>query len=472
MNPAKRLRKYAFLLGIVLAAVTGCSSYKEQIAAYRMAYSAGDMTSAGEKIAELVEDNAGEDHGRDTLPVLLEAGTLFRTAGQFRMSQQMFARAEKTYDYWQNMARFSLSREGISLLTNPATLPYRGSGADILMLNTYQALNALTLGDIQGARQPLMRLYTHQQEVVADNAERIAKTREATEKSKDSAAIDQTAKSNQAAEVTEKMMARLPDTRGYELYVNPFATYLRAFYHGYAGVDDADRETARFEMARVAAMAPENRAVRHDLERLQAGNRLPPSVYLFHENGMSPWRKEQEFYLPIYAGGTLSMVAMALPTLETDADCGAFAEIRSGGTRATAELLCDMEAVIAQEYKNDFPGLLTRAIASATAKAVAAYAANYAAQQSGDVFIQLGTFIATAAYQVATNVADTRSWVSLPKHIGVTRLDLPADRRVALYLNGQRLETVSLPSQGDVYVIYLRTMHRGSKPSVQLFRMR
>lgn len=225
-------------------------------------------------------------------------------------------------------------------------------------------------------------------------------------------------------------------------------------------------------MARVAAMAPENRAVRHDLERLQAGNRLPPSVYLFHENGMSPWRKEQEFYLPIYAGGTLSMVAMALPTLETDADCGAFAEIRSGGTRATAELLCDMEAVIAQEYKNDFPGLLTRAIASATAKAVAAYAANYAAQQSGDVFIQLGTFIATAAYQVATNVADTRSWVSLPKHIGVTRLDLPADRRVALYLNGQRLETVSLPSQGDVYVIYLRTMHRGSKPSVQLFRMR
>ncbi|MBQ9693336.1 MAG: hypothetical protein IJV69_01080 [Kiritimatiellae bacterium] len=460
------------MTAIALVMAVGCSSYSERITAYRQAYAAGDLQTAGLKIRELLEEDADEDQARDALPVLLEAGSVFRAAGHIRESYACFARAERIYEYWQNLARFSVSREGVSLLTNPATLPYRGGGTDILMLNTYQALNTLQMGDIPGARQSLVRMDNHQKAVVADNAERIAKTREATEKSEHKEQIHSTTESPKAQEVSAKLLDELPDTRGYDLYVNPFSEYLYAFYHLYAGVDDADREMARFRMQRALAMAPENTAIRQDAERLEAGADFPAGVYLFHENGMAPYREEVQFAFPIFAGNTISMVAVALPKLTTDANIAAFAHISGGGQSAQAELVSDVDAIVTQEYKNDYPGILTRAIASATAKAAAAYAANYAAQQSGDGLVQLLTFIGTAAYQIGSNVADTRSWISLPKQIGVSRIDLPADRTVTVSQEGYQLTSVKIPEEGDIWVIHLRTMHRGARPSIQMFRIR
>jgi hypothetical protein len=165
-------------------------------------------------------------------------------------------------------------------------------------------------------------------------------------------------------------------------------------------------------------------------------------------------------------------MGLALPKLEEDNNRAGFATLVGGGQAARAELVGDVDAMMTQEYKNDLPGILTRAIASATAKAVAAYAANYAAQQSGNSLAVLGAFVSTTVYQVASNVADTRSWNSLPKQIGVSRIDLPANRTVEVVVNGQTISTHRLPTEGDVWVIHLRTMHYGSRPSVQLFRIR
>lgn len=463
-----------WFLGLIVAAVTlsGCKSYTERVAEYRQAYGRGDMTAACEAIGEILEDEADKDEARDALLVLLEAASTFRTAGYIQQSQQTFARAERIYDYWQQMARFSISREGISLLTNPATLPYRGAGSDILMLNTYQALNELQCGNIADARQPLMRLDTHQKEVVAANAEEIAKFREAEKKSSDHASISKTTGNEATQKASQALLQSLPDTRGYDLYVNPFSEYLFAFYHLHAGVDAADRETARFRMQRAHSLAPENTAIRQDAERLAAGAQTPPSVYIFHENGMAPYREEFSITLPIYAAHTFSWVSIALPKLEVDANHPSFAMLSGGNQRAKAELVCDMEAIVAKEYENAYPATLTRAIASATAKAVAAYAANYAAEQSGNAFLQLGTLIGTLAYQLGTATADTRSWLSQPKHFGVGRIDLPADRKVTVIQDGFTVKTLQIPNEGDIWVIYLRTMHRGSTPSVNLFRIR
>lgn len=473
MNRQPRIRIRRFLLpAALLLLLSGCRTYSEQLADFRQAYGRGDMEASCRVIGEILEDEAGKDDARNALTVLLEAGATFRTAGYFAQSQQILTRAERIYDRWQQMARFSVSREGVALLTNPATLPYRGTGSDILMVNTYQALNELQAGNIAGARQPLMRLDIHQKDAVSANAEEIAKLREAEKKSKDRAAIAKTAASSQVKTATDQLLAELPDTRGYDLYVNPFAEYLFAFYHLHAGVDAADREMARFRMARALSMAPDNTALRQDHDRLSAGAPVPPSVYLFHENGMAPYREEFTLTLPIYAAHTLSWVSIALPKLRTDTNCASFAKVAGGGTEARAELLCDMDAIVSKEYQNAYSGILTRAIASATAKAVAAYAANYAAEQSGNAFLQIGTILGTLAYQVGTNVADTRSWIARPKHFGVARIDLPEDRSVAVKQDGRIIKTLQIPDDGSIWVVYLRTMHRGSKPSVHLFRMR
>lgn len=457
------------LLAVVM---TGCRSYTEKLADFRAAYGRGNMQESCEVIGDILEGEAAKDDARNALLVLLEAASTFRTAGYIQQSQQTFARAERIYDYWQQMAKYSISREGISLLTNPATLPYRGAGSDILMLNTYQALNELQNGNIADARQPLMRLDTHQKDVVAANAEQIAKFQEAEAKSKDRASIVKTSESAAVKTATETVMQALPDTRGYELYVNPFSEYLFAFYHHHAGVDTADREMARFRMSRALAMAPNNTAIRQDYDRLTADAPTPPSVYIFHENGMAPYREEFSITLPIYAADTLSWVSIAMPKLKVDSNCAAFATLVGGGQTASAEMVCDMDAIITTEYKNSYSGTLTRAIASATAKAVAAYATNYAAQKSGNAFLQLGAVLGTLAYQVGSASADTRGWIAQPKHFGVGRIDMPADRKISVKQEGRTLTTLQVPNEGSVWVVYLRTMHRGSTPAVHLFRMR
>jgi hypothetical protein len=308
--------------------------------------------------------------------------------------------------------------------------------------------------------------------VVPENAKRIAKDREAVKASENQREIALAESSDRTKENTQLLTKDLPDTRGYELYVNPFAEYLYAFYHLYAGRDEADREMARFRMQRALAMAPNNTAIRLAAERLEAGASAPSGVYLFHEDGMAVYREAIDLFFPIFAADTISLMGLALPKLVEDNNRAGFATLVGGGQAARAELVGDVDAMMTQEYKNDLPGILTRAIASATAKAVAAYAANYAAQQSGNSLAVLGAFVSTTVYQVASNVADTRSWNSLPKQIGVSRIDLPANRTVEVVVNGQTISTHQLPTEGDVWVIHLRTMHYGSRPSVQLFRIR
>lgn len=460
------------MLVMAAMAVTGCKTYTERIENYHNAVRAGDLDRATPLVQEMVEDYAEEDDDRDALVVVLEAANTSRVKGDLEQSQREFARAERMYEAWQQKARVSLSKEGFSLLTNPATLPYRGSGADILMVNTYQALNALALGDRTGARQPLMRLDSHQKDVVAENAERIAKSREAVEKDKNSEQINQSYSSTEVKGATEKLMAELPDTRGYELYTNPFSEFLFAFYHRYLGADMADAEMARFRMGRALAMAPENTTLRQEVESVEAMAPIKPSVFLVHENGMAPYRKEFMLWLPIYAGNTFSSVSIALPYMEVDKNCPGFATLCGGNASAAAEMVCDMEAVLAQEYKNDYPVILTRAIASATFKAAVSYATNYAVRNAGGgVLGQLGAFVATAAYQYGTTAADTRSWVTLPKHFGVSRIDLPEDRKVSVKVEGKTIP-VPLPADGSVFIVYLRTMQRGSTPHVSVIKVR
>lgn len=461
---------FLFLGLLVVCAFSGCKTYADRIAEYRLSFANGNMEKAESIIGEMEADYADADDARDALVVLLEAANTARVGGDLALSRQRFARAENIYEAWQQKAAISVTGEGLALFTNPTTLPYRGTGADILMINLYQTLNALQCGDIAGARQPLMRLDSHQKAVVSANAERIAKSREAVAKSEHASAINSATRDPKTAAATNAIMADLPDTRGYELYANPFAEYLFAFYHRYAGVDAADREMARFRMQRALSMAPNNAAIQRAAKELESGASIAPGVYLFHEDGMAPYREEFALTLPIYAGKTFSFVSIALPRQEHDRDCAGVARVSGGGQSASAELVCDMEAVLTQEYKNDYPGMLTRAIASATAKAAAAYAANYAARQSGDGLTQIAVLIGTAAYQIASNTADTRSWVSLPKTFGVGRIDLPADRKIKVTC-GRETIPITLPSKGDVWVIYLRTMHRGGKPWVSTFRV-
>jgi hypothetical protein len=68
--------------------------------------------------------------------------------------------------------------------------------------------------------------------------------------------------------------------------------------------------------------------------------------------------------------------------------------------------------------------------------------------------------ILTAVIQDSTNIADTRTWRSLPQEFHTVRLTTPADRKLVLSVGGAT-QTVEL-SPGRINLVYVKLMDPGS----------
>jgi hypothetical protein len=116
-----------------------------------------------------------------------------------------------------------------------------------------------------------------------------------------------------------------------------------------------------------------------------------------------------------------------------------------------------MDSVIGLDFKNELPLVITKTIASTITKAVAAYAANQAASQQSDIaglFMQL----TTAVYQMAVNIADERTWTTLPKEFQVCRFPTPPDRKIVLSTpDGLQKIPVTI-EDGTINIVYVKSI--------------
>jgi hypothetical protein len=120
-----------------------------------------------------------------------------------------------------------------------------------------------------------------------------------------------------------------------------------------------------------------------------------------------------------------------------------------------------MDSIIGLDFKNELPVIITKTIASTVTKAVAAYAANQAASQQSDwagLFMQIGT----AIYQAAVNIADERTWTTLPKEFQVCRFSTPPDRKIVLETpDGIQKIPVTI-GDGTINIIYVKSINPGT----------
>ena len=117
-----------------------------------------------------------------------------------------------------------------------------------------------------------------------------------------------------------------------------------------------------------------------------------------------------------------------------------------------------MDRVIQTEFKKDFKGILTRAIISATSKAVA----QYALSKNGDGGTQVASLL-VAAYSFATTAADVRIWTTLPKDFQVARLDIPENRRITISPPGGQSFQIEIPPCNNS-LVYVKIPFRQAKP--------
>lgn len=426
----KRIVPLIFLVAAAALLTTGCQTYKDQnkvIAYWRQ----GEITNAVHEATREADKNADN---KDAIIWRLEEGSTLRAARDYQASNQAFNRAEEKIDDYAQEAKVRLGQETGALLSNQANLDYEGRSYDGIMLDTYKALNYLALGEADKARPEIIRAYQRQQNAVRENARRIEKVKQEAAQSKDRVLIQKAEQNSRFQSEIESCTTNLNDIKVYADYVNPFTVYLDGLYFMANAVDNSDLERAHKSLERTASVVPNNRYVQEDIAAINnlinQGKSLTPTTYVIFETGCAPIRDQVRIDIPLVFS-KVSYVGAAFPVLKFQGNFAPELNVTAGGKSYHTELVASMDSIIAQDYKNELPVVITKTIAATVTKAAAAYVANDAARQQNDLaglFVQL----ATAAYQMAVNIADTRTWTTLPKQFQICRFPTPADGRVEL----------------------------------------
>jgi hypothetical protein len=259
----------------------------------------------------------------------------------------------------------------------------------------------------------------------------------------------------------------------YADYVNPFTVYVDGLYFMANAADASDLERSRKSLERVVSFAPDNVYVKQDLTAIEGlinGQPLTPTTYVIFETGCAPERGQIRIDIPIIVS-KVSYLGAAFPTLKFQDNYMPFLTVSAGGTQASTMLVSSMDAVIAQDFKNELPVIISKTIAATVVKGVAAYAANDAAQNAGGDLGGLLSQLGTAVYQMAVNIADERTWTTLPKQFQVARMATPADRTIDLITPAGAKTTVTIGS-GDVNVVYVKSINEFSPLLISQFKLK
>lgn len=465
-------------LAVAAAALTGCKSYNEQNRGTPL-WKTGNVPGA---VAEFGRMAKKKGTGKDAIIWHLEHGTSLRAAGQFSQSNQAFEAANQRIEQFDAKARVSVSSETAALLSNQANLPYRGRDYDKIMLSIYRAMNYLQLHQFDKARPEIIRAYQRQQDAASNNSKRIAREQEEIEEAARSPKNEQAAKSVDRARKDPALQGKLDDAyspldslRPYADYVNPFAVYLDGLYFRLFSTGGSDLERARKSIERALTFASDNPYLHQEMEeinQLLQGNPPAATTYVIFETGCAPWRAQERIDLPLFfiGQGNVPYVGASFPVLQIDPHFTPHLNVEADGTRLTSAIVASMDSIVASSFKDELPTIISKTLLSTTIKATAAYGVNKAAGNQ-DALLGLFSQIITASTQLAMNLADTRTWTTLPKEFQICRFPTPKDGRVVLS-NPRGTEHAELTVEaGSVNIIFVKSIDPNSAFTINLVQL-
>ena len=446
------MREYLLLITLLL--LTGCASYEKQTQSFRGAWNSGNTIEAS-KVANIkVYDNIDS---KDSVVWLLEQGAALRANDQLEESNFAFDRAEKRIKYYEGQAKLSLSKEATGLVTNLAAIPYEGKGYDRVMLNTYQALNYLQLGQTDAALVELRQANEAQKAELTRNTRRITSARKSARQLNSN--ILRTEKNINGQATLNRLQPSL--NMDYGSFVNPFTDFLHALCLW--SLADDQSENALVSLRRINATLGSSPFISDEIklvDKLLSDNNHPDLTYVVFETGVAPVRREIRLDIPLY-DRDLPYIAAEFPRLEPRGHLIS-SSVAAGKIKTDATMICEMDVVIGQDFRSELPGIIIRTITSAALKASTT-------KQVGDKNGDLG-IIAGTAFQIFSTKADLRTWTSLPKAFAVTRVETPNNRKLTLLVGSQKSEIVVNP--GHVSVVYVKGFAHGAPLKIHQFRLK
>lgn len=402
-------------------ALTGCASYTRVALEVRAPLARGDFAAAESLLVD-------KKPGGDGLPYLMELGLVLRYQDQFDRSNETFDQAENLVE---DLYTRSLSKEALSLVTSDEAIPYDGEMWERVLVNYYRALNYVDLDEYEDALVECRKINQKLQAYVDASDKRPTYASDA---------------------FAQYLTALLYEADGHldDAWISlcaadsAYADYEKAY--GVPPPTSLKRDLLRLahqqgyadDEARLRERWPDVKAPSAD-ELLRKGE-----IILFWEEGFAPAKIQEEMFVPILKTDVrddrdawahhLSRRAARHPVYEkTELDYllriavpayppplpderRGWADLTSAGVSARSEIVEDVDAIARRGLEDRMGRVLFKTILRALAK----YGVTRGAEKKGDV---AGTLVNLLT--AATEKADTRSWITLPRAIHLVRLVVP-----------------------------------------------
>ena len=482
------MKKIFFKTSIAFTVIlisAGCSTIvnsHRQKAPMMEEYMAGQNSKTAERIADKLDERSWGNvvNSGDEIMWRLEAGSINFHLGNFQESIEQFKKAEALIASYDDRAKISVrdvGGEAGAALSNMNALPYRGFCRDRIALSIFKSLAYLGINQESSFRAQLRRLRNEQKKVQDDykaffEAEKAelnkakAQNSEVVQEKNPDISPEQLAANPQNSAWAEGLK-NVTDIahKGYGNFLNPAAIFLS----GLGSLRDGNIDNARIDFKRLYEAMPQNPLIRqYYVSVLKKSNRDIPKIL----KNVKPFEfpLDRDCVYVIFANGrgaAFQQISIYFPVMTAWPVCE-FYPATFQGLQVTADskiynsfLLANMDGIIAQEFKERLPGIITRIILSTAIKEAAYHAGLAAANQISDSTARAVALVSVAAagtaYRVATNTADTRSWELLPKEFQLTQFPMPKNRNISIALNGNSNSVlrVELPNNAKSAIVYI-----------------
>lgn len=400
----------------------------------------------------------------------LEWGSILHDSGDHAGSTSALLSAEAGFDTQDRRPRTSLSEEFWAAATNPQNVAYRGSPTDRVLAPTIRGVNNLIGGDLDGARSAFNEASLRQTQALDLRREQVDAAKAARSDSSRRGPVD-IARSAAAMEQNAELRARFSNLERFEAYrdfVNPFTELLHGVVRLGARRDAGDDERAVALLRSVAGMVPDSAFVGTtllDAEASMNGVRHAGVTHVFFATGFAPWRESFRIELPLFlVNDEVDYVGINFPTLVFDEDADRSLTVETADEFVRTEVVADMDRLVAVDFREELPALITRAVIGSAAKIAASWGLNRAT--SDDETLNTAVRIAAGLYLLSQNRADTRSWSTIPKQYQYARVRTPGSGEIRLSTPGGR-ETLIRAEPEAVTLVFVRSLRPGVRLRVQ-----
>jgi len=406
--------------------------YTAQMQASRQALLVGDLERA---------ENALPGHAEESLLMALEAGRVAFVRGHWDDSRHHLAKAIELLEEQERQARFRVTQgleQTASLLSNDSVTEYQAPAYERVMVHHYQALNFLFLGDLEGALVEVRRANLVQEAAL-----------KARENELSAAALQRNQQLTRTLARSELQLPSMERISGdlKSSFQNAYTFYTSAVLYELAG-SPAD---AYIDYQRAYEIYPDNVYLQDDLLRLarQLGmaedlrrferqfGRVPVDLsanqgqlLVLYESGLVPARQSTDLTLPVQHGdGSWSWFRIALPVYRDSGLPAPPLTVQVDDAEGQSAPIVDLSRMCAKALEEEYPAILSRQVLRVLSKEQLRRAAQQGAGEWGNVLSNL--------YNVLSEQADTRSWLTLPHSAQIWRSQV-ASGNVELQLDGGR----------------------------------